>query len=844
MLVANPLPVQAITGPVVWGSDGSAWACLQVEPFGYPHRSVTDAQEVHARTVAALLALPHHSLVLSLVHRLAPADIEQRIRGRVDREAAPGWGGYARRTSSRINGDGGVFDRLLVLAVRLPQPGRSGGLADRLRTAASDVAAGFGTPHAPPTRSRVENACSQAAGLGEQLSQHVQLHPLTSEQVRWVFQHSLLRGLADPPLPRPGGVERRTMAVVRLDRDAVYWEGGQPDDPGRPRHRRYLRVDHPDHGVGYQTFSCLAETPVAWTFPYGTGEWLWHLDDQVPFPVDWGLRVERVDNETARRRALRAKRNLVGQLEEPGGDPAGPATTLMSAAEVVDEQRSRLETNPAMPAFRATTIVALGNRRLDVLERQADMVESTFRVAEHNFYRPTGAQLSCYTALLPGSSAPPVVGEYAQDLLPDGLASAMPFAGSGVGDPEGMLLGHSLDVRYPQPVFLDPAHGPRDLNRSGSIAVVGELGAGKSFLAKTLAVNTVAMGGQVVAVDRTETGEYAGLAEVSTGSSQVVEVSDRAAVCLDPFQVFDNDELRLRYGVGFITLLTDTPPASTAGTRCYRAAQTALEHAAETGQPPRLADVVHHLDHNGDDDGLAERLRALSDLSYARLVFGGEHPTLDLAADYICFHVPGLKLPNRKTARDEQLPEEQAGQAILYLLAAFSRRVLFRTQGRFAALLLDEAHALTSNPQGRGLISDLIRDGRKHYAAVWAFSQLPTDLTGDADEEALDSLLGYRVVFRQARQTAAAALAFLGSDDQDTNLDTVTGLGTGECLLRDLTGRIGLVQIIPPDDPATLAVFSTTPLDQPAAARWGSLNGHHSPAGDIGLQLVDWKTTR
>jgi hypothetical protein len=840
--MGSPMPVRAITQNLVWGVDGSVWACFRVEPFSYPHRSTKDATEVHARTLAALLALPEHSLVLSVVHRLSVSEAEDRIRGRVHPESAPGWTAYFRRTATRLGGGDGVFERLWILAVRVPDAGVVAGLVDRLGAAASQVTARFGSPHAPPRRSRITGAISQAAGLEEELTQHLRVRPLHPVEVRWVFQRAVLRGLADPPHPESAAGGRR-VGVVRLDRDTVYQEGGGTGDPGRPRHRRYLRVDHPDHGVGFQTFSCLAETPAAWTFPYGTGEWLWHLDDQLPFPVDWGLRVERVDNETARRRALKAKRNLVGQLEEPGGDPAGPATSLAPAAEAIDEHRARLEANPALPALRATTIVALGHHRLDLLEHRARLLESTFRTAEHNFYRPTGAQLACYTALLPGSPPPPIVAEYAQDLLPGGLASAMPFAGAAIGDPYGMLLGHSLDVRYPQPVFLDPAHPPRDLNRSGSVAAVGELGAGKSFLAKTLAVNTLGMGGQVVAVDRTEAGEYARLAEVVAGSTQVVEVSEQAAVCLDPFQVFTTDELRLRYGVGFITLLTATPPASTAGAQCHRAARAALDDAHETGRPPRLADVFIHLDNTGDGSEVADKLKALSGLSYANLIFD-DNPVLDLTADYICFHTPGLRLPRRHTSRDEQLPEELVGQALLYLLAAFSRRVLFQHEDRFAALLLDEAHALTSNPQGRGLVSDLIRDGRKHYAAVWAFSQLPGDLTGETDEESLDALLGYRMVFRQARQTAPHTLAFLGSDDREANLETVTSLETGECLLRDPTGRLGLVRISPPDDPATLAAFSTTPLEEPEpASRWGSLNGHATAPSSI-LKLVDGTGTR
>ena len=204
-------------------------------------------------------------------------------------------------------------------------------------------------------------------------------------------------------------------------------------------------------------------------------------------------------------------------------------------------------------------------------------------------------------------------------------------------------------------------------------------------------------------------------------------------------------------------------------------------------------------------------------------MFGDPGPAVDLNGDYVCFHIPGLRLPRQTTTRDDQLPEELLGQAILYLVAAFSRRVLFRTTDRFAALLLDEAHALTSSAQGHGLVMDLIRDGRKHFAAVWAFSQLPTDLTGEGDD--IDALLGYRIVFRQSRQTAGDALRFLGSDTRDDNVETVTSLGTGECMMRDPQGRLGLVRITTPDDPAVAAAFSTTPGTEShlVAGPWPSL---------------------
>ena len=350
--MGNPLPVRGITGHLVWGADGAVWACFEVEPFAYPHRSVRDAREVHARTTAALLELPTHSLILSIARNLSQEELEQRIRGE---DAAPRWAGTARRTASRLASESVSRTPLVSRrpTSRHERRAPDGGSAPGGGIGSSALHSG--RPHR--WSGVVEWRWRWDRRILWRIScrQHLLLRPLDADQVRWLYERAVLRGLLDPPLPSDNGADRPS--VVRLDRDAVYFEGGRRTDLDRPSHWRYLTVEHPDHGTGHQAFSCLAETPAAWTFPYGSGEWLWHLDDQIPFPLDWALRIERVDNQAARRRALRAKRNLVGQLAEPGGDPAGPATTLAAATDAVDEHRARLESNPALPALRATTIV-------------------------------------------------------------------------------------------------------------------------------------------------------------------------------------------------------------------------------------------------------------------------------------------------------------------------------------------------------------------------------------------------------------------------------------------------------------------------------------------------------
>ena len=194
----------------------------------------------------------------------------------------------------------------------------------------------------------------------------------------------------------------------------------------------------------------------------------------------------------------------------------------------------------------------------------------------------------------------------------------------------------------------------------------------------------------------------------------------------------------------------------------------------------------------------------------AGLVFGDGQP-LSLQADYLCFHAAGLALPDRDqlAQHDGMLPEQLFGQALLYLVAAVAKSTTFADPRRFAAALFDEAWAIAASAQGRQLLLDGIRDGRKHNAAVWLASQHPADLGDDA----LADLLGIRVVFRQPRAAAPAALRFVGAEPEPDLVELLEALQEGQCLLRDVRDRVGLVQVLPAGSAELGAALDTRPVD-------------------------------
>jgi len=384
----------------------------------------------------------------------------------------------------------------------------------------------------------------------------------------------------------------------------------------------------------------------------------------------------------------------------------------------------------------------------------------------------------------------------------------MPFGAAGVGDPKGMLLGYCVDAGTFRPVLFDPAYGP-SINRSGSLGAFGALGSGKSYFVKNVVHAALARGGQVVALDRSATGEYVRLAPVAPGRAQVVAVGAGSSACLDPLRIFSG-EARLTISLGFLTLVTGTSPGEPQGLALSEAVRAVASRPAG-----RLVDVVDVLEEMGATDPGAEAawrsLRETCRSPLARFAFGsGEVVALD--ADYLVFHAPGLSLPDREVALRQHLarrllPEQVLSQAVLYLVAAVARQVTFADPSRFAAALFDEAWYLTASLQGRSLLLDGIRDGRKHNAAVWIVSQHPNDL---GDDE-LAHLLGPRFVFRQARAAAPAALHFIGVEPTERAVDLLAGAPEGSCLFRDVQDRVGRIQVLPAMTGELHAAFDTNP---------------------------------
>jgi hypothetical protein len=172
----------------------------------------------------------------------------------------------------------------------------------------------------------------------------------------------------------------------------------------------------------------------------------------------------------------------------------------------------------------------------------------------------------------------------------------------------------------------------------------------------------------------------------------------------------------------------------------------------------------------------------------------------------VTIRTPGLSLPDPGASRETYTRAERVSVATLSLVAAQALRLVSGNRQRHKIVLLDEAWFLLASTQGRTLLNRLVRLGRAMNATILLATQRLADL-GDLSE-----LVGVYFLFGQdSIEEARRALALIGLDPEDSALRArLTEYRQGLCLMRDLDGRVGEVQI----DlvfPSLLAALETTP---------------------------------
>ena len=225
--------------------------------------------------------------------------------------------------------------------------------------------------------------------------------------------------------------------------------------------------------------------------------------------------------------------------------------------------------------------------------------------------------------------------------------------------------------------------------------------------------------------------------------------------------------------------------------------------------------LLHVIDELRREDtpisrNIADHIDSFTDYDFAHLLFsdGTVENAISLDNQLNIIQVADLVLPDKDTTFEEYTTIELLSVSMLIVISTFALDFIHSDRSIFKIVDLDEAWAFLNVAQGETLSNKLVRAGRAMQAGVYFVTQS----SGDVSKESLKNNIGLKFAFRstdinEIKQT----LEFFGIDPEDeNNQKRLRDLENGQCLLQDLYGRVGVVQIHPVFE-ELLHAFDTRP---------------------------------
>ena len=571
--------------------------------------------------------------------------------------------------------------------------------------------------------------------------------------------------------------------------------------------QRYLRLEHEDKESYVSYFTVNA---IVGELDFPSSEIFYFQQQQFTFPVDTSMNVEIVEN----RKALTTVRNKKKELKDLDNHAyqAGSETSsnVVDALDSVDELETDLDqTKESM--YKLSYVIRVSAPDLDELKRRCDEVKDFYDDLNVKLVRPAGDMLGLHSEFLPASKR--YINDYVQYVKSDFLAGLGFGATQQLGETTGIYMGYSVDTG--RNVYLQPSLASQGVKGTVTNALasafVGSLGGGKSFCNNLLVYYAVLFGGQAVILDpKAERGNWKEtLPEIAHEINIVNLTSDKDnAGLLDPFVIMKNVKDAESLAIDILTFLTGISSRDGEKFPVLRKAVRAVTQSDQRG-------LLHVIDELRREDtaiarNIADHIDSFTDYDFAHLLFsdGTVKNAISLDNQLNIIQVADLVLPDKDTTFEEYTTIELLSVAMLIVISTFALDFIHSDRSIFKIVDLDEAWAFLNVAQGETLSNKLVRAGRAMQAGVYFVTQS----SGDVSKESLKNNIGLKFAFRstdinEIKQT----LEFFGIDkDDENNQKRLRDLENGQCLLQDLYGRVGVVQIHPVFE-ELLHAFDTRP---------------------------------
>lgn len=825
----NLQPTMSVMGNLRRMRDGAIWADYRLTGLAYGYTSDERKYDTLIHHKNLIRALPNNAVIAGVIAAMNPDEILARAIVGTDLSARPMWREECEGKHEYFSSTVHAAERIFVLSFPVTD-------ADVV----SDLTGWGGMARRSVERDRVEmaKAAALAAAIVARLPSVFAFEPLTAAQMVWLWNHALSRGTRREVFPP--SISSNVSSPAGAFAAAEFDEGERRGDRKRWRPDSFaplVKISQPGRigaAPSWQTLLAIESLPLeGLQFP---GSEFFTIADRVDgFDVDWAARISKTSREQAIARNTKNLRRLNEQVGERDSEVSFAQDMLSQQALDLGEYNALLETNDDEIEVSMCPIFAIAGASRAQCEDGALKLVQAFERNRIKVVAPLGGQRELWSAMNPGGAGLRVVADFSHVTISEYQAASVPFATNAVGDAQGPIIALNLSGRRNQPVHLEWWREPLK-DASSAIAIAGELGAGKTWLIMYMLFHLVDIGGQFLAIDRTDSGEYARPA-ATLGSHAIIDLM-RPQWSMDPLRTFQAD-IGVDSAVELLTPLfeceANSPMGMTLGevlrpewgVRSIPDLLAVLQRGADMG---KLADGKP-LPSGWDE--LHRHLAYWSGRRYAAALFDPNLPSLDLNTEGIVIRTNRVEVPTGEevAGREALSPSKVFGRAIYGLSMELGRQAFQLNKARPAAVALDEAYHVTSTSTGLARTARLARDGRKDNISLILGSHDPVN---DYPAGTALDLIPMRIVMRHRDETLARrSLKWLGIDP-DKNPHIVRDLTTntspkgadgkvvrgreGEGYMRDARGAIGRIKVLGPSSPLRREAMSTTPPDHSQVA--------------------------
>ncbi|GIN71737.1 ATPase [Bacillus sp. J14TS2] len=558
--------------------------------------------------------------------------------------------------------------------------------------------------------------------------------------------------------------------------------------------QRYLKIEQEEQ-ITYVAYFTINSIVGDLEFP--SDEIFYYQQQQFDFPIDTSMNVEIVTNKKALSTIRNKKKELKDLDNHAWESDNETGNNVLEALEQVNELEDVLDQSKES-MYKLSYVIRVSAPNLDELKQHCNEVKDFYDDLNVKLVRPFGDMIGLHSEFIPASKR--YMNDYIQYVTSDFLAGLGFGATQMLGETEGVYMGYNLDTG--RNVYLNPSLASQGVKGSVTNALasafLGSLGGGKSFTNNLLVYYAVLFGGQALIVDpKAERGNWKKTLPEMAHEINIVNLTsdDHNKGLLDPYVIMKKKKDSESLAIDILTFLTGISSRDGEKFPVLRRAIRAVSQQEERG----LMLVIHELrsDPNPLAGPIADHIESFTDYDFAHLLFsdGTVKNSISLEKQLNIIQVADLVLPDAETNFEEYTTMELLSVSMLIVISTFALDFIHSDRSVFKIVDLDEAWSFLQVVQGKTLSNKLVRAGRAMNAGVYFVTQNADDLT----DEKLKNNIGIKFAFRSRDiNEIKKTLEFFGVDKEDEgNQRKLRELENGQCLIQDLYGRVGIIQVHP-----------------------------------------------